>query len=204
MTEVDKFTIDRNGREYVAHVHVDESPQNPREDYAHSATQFYVAQPGWRIVDVDELDGDAGNALHHFIEKYGSQESDDIERAFSKWRAITASSVVLITGGDNGYVQGAYHVWFALVDTDVLQRDGYGATAAEVAKAEADEYAAYAFGDVYGVVVTLNDNEIDALWGIIDRQGSYVREVADNMVTMHEEWLQSQASFAGAGFIGVI
>lgn len=205
MTEVNSFIIGRDTREYRVSVHHDDDAQNPRDNYDHPATQFFVTA-GLHDDYVDELSGDAGSALAVLIDRCGRSNSDDVERRFKKWRAITGSPVVLVTGSNHGYVQGAYHDWYALVDTDVLTRDGYGCTPEHVAKIEADEYAAYAYGDVFGVVVTLSGNEIDdgALWGIVDRHGDYVREVATELIDSHEKFLIDQAQLAGAGFVGVL
>lgn len=212
MTEVDSFTIARDGRDYRVSVRHDEDAQNPRDDYDHPATQFFVTSYTYSRWDtyVDELSGDAGDALRHFLipSQYSDdrRSAEDVERRFKKWRAITGSPAVLVTGSDHGYVQGAEHDWYALVDTDVLTRDGYGCTPEHVAKIEADEYAAYAYGDVFGVVVTLSGTEIDdgALWGIVDRHGDYVREVATELIDSHEKFLVDQANRAGAGFVGVL
>jgi hypothetical protein len=214
MDAVDTFTIDRNGRTYEVAVHVDESPSNPRVEYDHSATQFYITSYGYSRWDEwhDELDGAAGNALRHFVTEYRNAGNPDwrekVARAFHLWTVITQSPVVLVTGSDYGYSQGDWHYWcwFALVDTAVLKNEGYGIDAAELARIEADEYAAYAYGDVFGVVVSLGGSEIDdgALWGIVDRKGDYTRSVAAEIVDDHESWLVREANRVGAGFVGVL
>lgn len=198
---IDTFTMERNGRTYDVAVYHDDTAFNPRDDYDHDATLFY-ARIGRNVV-ADELDGSAaGAALHHFIEEYGA---DVAPRYYGKWRAIAGSPAVLVTGTETGYCQGDYLEWFALVDTAVLKRDNYAGTAQEVAAAEADELAAYVFGDVFGVVVSLSGRELEdgALWGIVDRKGDYVRSVAADIADGEEAWLARESQKAGAGFIGV-
>ena len=228
MTEVDRFTIDRDGRKYDVSVMVDDAPMNPRENYDHSATQFYVTQYTYSRWDtyVDELDGDAGDALKHFFDRYGfdvwGKRGDKLKRAFHLWTVITGSPVVLVAGEIRGYVQGQWAYWYALVDTDVMKREGYGGTPQKVAEAEAEDYAAFAYGDVYGVMVESEDGDQQSLWGIVDRdhydggikpngERSYVREVAEELVDELESvWQEREdarrvaANRVGAGFVGVI
>ncbi len=228
-----EFTIEQDGRDYEVRVDLDEHPSNPRTEYDHSATQFYVVGGSRSKVYHDELDGAAGNALRHFIDQYRYTETDQIERAFHLWTIITGSPVRLVTGSDQGYSQGDWHDWFALVDTEVMAREGYGSTPEDVAKIEADEYSAYAYGDVYIVTVTGEDGDDASLGGVVDRKHyadgimhdgtkSYVRETAEELVdeVQHAEratieaeataeWLTAERMFreanrAGAGFIGVI
>lgn len=215
MTIADTFKIDRDGRTYDVKVYQDDDPINPRKEYDHPATQFYIT--GYRgDVYADELDGAAGDALAHFLDKYGRSEFDQIERAFHLWTVITGSPVKLFTGQSIGYSQSDWHDWYALVDTDVMERDGYGATPAELARMEAGEYAAYAYGDVYGVQAFHTDPtgrewESDTLWGVVDRSGDYVREVAGEQadklaaeIDAHNAELARQANMVGAGFVGVL
>lgn len=211
MIEVNSFQIERNGHTYDVSVVVDENPLNPRKEYDHCATEMYVTQYTYSRWDVyvNELDSDAGAALKNFIDdrrQAGSPEwRDEVARAFHIWTVITGSPVVLFMGDDHGYLQGYWHYWFMLVDTDIVREEYSDGTDAEtIAKIEADEYAAYAYGDVFGVIASLNGREIDSLWGIVDRKGDYVSEVAEDMVDQHEKWLQREAAKAGAGFIGVI
>lgn len=211
MIEVETHRIERDGRTYTARVVVDEDPSNPRKEFDHPATELLVRQYTYSRWDtyVDELDSDAGDALKHFLNLYGKDEK--VERAFHLWTVITGSPVKLFTGQSLGYSQSDWHDWYALVDTDVMQREGYVATAQEVAEAEAEEYAAYAYGDVFGVIVTGEDDDEESLWGVVDRKGDYVREVIAELVDAvrdmeHDafERLTDQANRVGAGFVGVI
>ncbi|MBO0676821.1 hypothetical protein JRC04_05030 [Mycolicibacterium sp. S2-37] len=249
MDNVDSFTITRDGRNYEVVVMVDPEPLNPRENYDHSATQFLVMQYTYSRWDtyVDELDGlvttpsgtqapnYAGAALKHFIDRYrdagASNWGHQIVRAFHLWTVITGSPVRLVTGESRGYSQSDWHFWFALVDTSGSEFDpavhSTPTDPAKLAHDEAEEYAAYAFGDVFGVRVTGEDGDDTSVWGVVDRgntrgERTYVREVAEDLVgevahveaeraaeaereaRERAEELQAEASLVGAGYVGVI
>lgn len=221
--------IQRGERTYEVYVDRDPSPMNPRTEYDHDATEFFIiAEEDRGNVVVDELTGEAGAALQRFIDTYASTSwqtrNDKIARAFHLWTVLAGSPKVLVSGREVGYSQGDYRSWWALVDTAVMARDGYSQTPEEIAKTEADDYAAYAFGDVYGVELYLDDVELEDFksWNLFDRSGEFVKQTANDLVHDYEAWLADLAvmeaqqaethaaelarlaNTAGAGFVTVI
>lgn len=185
---------------------------NPRRDHDHSATELYAVGYGGAEY-VDELSGKAGAAAKRFIDLYAyagnGDRFSDVERAYRKWVAITGSPVRLFTGTSRGFSQSAWHDWYMLVDTDVMQRERYGVSAEELADTEAREYAAWAFGDVAFYTVESPDGaKIDQCYGFIGylefNLESMMMDQARIAIKHDVEQRAEQASLVGAGFVGLI
>jgi hypothetical protein len=202
---MDTDTREHKGFTFTVETWLDEDAESPRD--WDNLVYFYVTSSsyGRTNVDLDELTDDiadpsVGEALHHFLEIY--DDDAKIYRAFELWQALNPAernAWRLFDGSGHGYVQGAYHEYWALVNT----RDPWlEVHAAQIVRQEHEVYSTWRYGGVQGVTVSLNGEFVDSCAGFYDNEG--IENFVTEAVESHAESLLTEANRAGAGFVGVI
>lgn len=218
MTEYRTEYIYTSAGRYTVELHYDEDSPNPLTDWDQEGMAFYVV--GNREgVTTDTLDDAAqtltatgvsfSDAPASALRTWIAQEHyvDDIERRFAKWKAITGSPWILVTGkGFNSYES---YGWMVLVNTALTYRasDGKDYPALpqpiQTVHGTMDDYQTWSDGGVVGFITKSPDDEvIESIWGFYDddealEQGETAAEydAADRV---------DAANHAGAGFVGIV
>lgn len=197
-------TVETPAGEYTIELYTDYDAPNPLKDYDHDGMAFFLYQTGDRAFLDSLVDaGDAGTALMSIMEKlgeyrYGGFDDEEVVRWYAKWRAITGSAWMLVSGSGNGNVQGDWWNWLVLVDTSTDW-----ANPVEAVRDTMADYEKWAQGRYCGFVVKdPAGNDVASLWAIDDEDYA-LQEARDNIAYYVNERLTA-ANLAGAGFIGIL
>lgn len=147
----------------------------------------------------------AGRALRTWIADEHSV--DEIEHRFAKWRVITGSPWILVTGHDFSSYQS--WGWMALINTAAtyVASDGNSYPSlprpVDAAHATMSDYRTWAAGEVCGYVVKApNGDDIESVWGFYDDDDAL--EQAKTVAEYDALDRLDSANLAGAGFIGIV
>lgn len=141
-------TLDNVPEGFQVSIHLDEDPQNPRnmsDDPIHVLTV-----PGSGYIDVDADPGPWGDYWRRLLDRYDWFTAIELIERYA--RTVGAYTY------DHAPHQGARSVWY-LTREDAADWDDPGAAL----KAYAEEYQAWAEGEVYGYVI-----EREATWQRVD------------------------------------
>lgn len=205
-------TVTTEAGDYVIELSYDPDAENPLTSYDHPGMMFYVV--GGRDCYHDTIDPtyDAGAAWKHFQDV--DDDFDAITRRFDKWRVITGSPWILVSGSGSGYSQSEWWTWFVLVDTTDYVGEEITKQATNAAHATMDVYRTWARGEFVEYVITDPDGtNVDSLCGIDDEKYA-LREARDSvahdavqrkiiLANMAEEKM-IRANLVGAGFVGIL
>jgi len=129
--------------DFVAHLYVDQSAPNPRQDFDHFVHVLTINDFG-RFVNVD----DDGGPLQYIWDRIAMEVPDEhAVEVFERYVRIFHGGVVL---EHHDPENGPHTLWY-LTGLDV-ETHGIGDPEAFV-RSERDEYAAWASGDCWGFVV---------------------------------------------------
>jgi hypothetical protein len=191
---------------YTVELHPEDNPPNPLTDMDNEGMAFYVVgnREGVETDTLNDAD-DAGHAVKAWISD--EHHISEIERRFAKWKAITGSPWILVTGsGFNSYES---YGWMVLVNTGLTYRasDGKDYPAlprpVQTAHATMNDYQTWADGGICGFITKSPSGEvIDSVWGFYDNDealegGKTIAEcdAADRL---------DAANLVGAGFVGIV
>lgn len=202
-------TVATDAGEYVIELFYDDSAENPLTDYDHPGMAFRITEDRGHVVHDTLSDADsAGNALRSLMEEH---DGDELIRRYDKYRAITNTPWILVSGSGNGYSQSHWWNWSVLVD---MTEWPYDAELIKSAKVTMDVYQTWARGEfVYYVVTDPDGEKIDSCYGI-DNEDYALTEARDNVgffAELRKKLLDNeaqekmiQANLVGAGFVGLI
>ena len=201
MNAIDTQDINTTVGTYRIKTYYDENSFNPLTDYDHEGMELYIYRRGqrWGVEYEDWGSTEAGKAMGQLIYRHGGYDGHDVVRRMNVYKAITGQNFTF----KHGSVQRFNDVWhyFAIV------AEGSDFTYPEKAiDAVINEYADWAIGSVYGVVVEGPDGEVvDSCWGFIgeeslddalDKAKAYIEnDVLDRL---------EQVNKGTAGFVGII
>lgn len=176
-------------------IHVDEDPLNPREDYDHLGTiacrddhNYYTLGDSDASVDIGAIFSDALDAHEERVEAGIDSErpSDgwaEVKRYLIEERGALEESMVglamtdhsglylhvdVADGSNVGDGWDTAFIGWAYLTAEAAKELGDHAAPRDCALAEAREYAAYLSGDIYGYVVSDEDDDIlESCWGFI-------------------------------------
>lgn len=213
-------TLATDAGEYRIELFYDEDAENPLTNWDHPGMSIRVTAARSSVLCDIRADGDeaAVRALRTFGDV--NYDVDAVTRRYDKWRAITGSPWILVTGSGNGYMQSHWWNWSVLVDESASWTDTDGEVRPlfmEPVKAVQDTmdvYERWARGEfIQYDVIDPDEKIVDSLSGIDDEE--YALSEAKENVGSHAEKRKilldkeaeekiEQANLVGAGFMGLI
>lgn len=203
-------TVDTDAGVYTIELFYDQNAENPLTNWDHTGMAFLLSGDRGAFHDSMSDADRAGEVLSHWRIHQGFDETQT-ERRFDKWRAITGSPWILVTGSGNGYDQSHWWYWSVLVDTTEFPDVD---TARKAAIETMNVYEKWARGEFVMYDVTDPDGtNIDSLCDIDDDDYA-LSEARDSvahdaigrkiiLANMAEEKM-IRANLVGAGFVGII